>query len=140
MGTVADRIAKNHVVQPDGCWRWNLSIRPDGYGQIWTGNTVRLTHRVSYEIHVGPIPEGLVLDHLCRNRACINPEHLEVVTNEENIRRGQGPSALNARKTHCNQGHELDDANTYTTPGGTRQCRTCNRIRDRERVPRRRAS
>ena len=78
MGTVADRIARNHTVLPNGCWRWDLSKKADGYGQVWVNGTVKLAHRISYEIHVGPIPDGLVLDHLCRNRACINPQHLEV--------------------------------------------------------------
>ncbi|MFJ4777405.1 HNH endonuclease signature motif containing protein [Streptomyces sp. NPDC088762] len=73
----------------------------------------RYTHRIMYEQAKGPIPEGLQIDHLCRNRACANPEHLEAVTQKENILRGTGPSAQQARQTHCLNGHPFDEVNTY---------------------------
>jgi hypothetical protein len=88
-----------------------------------------LAHRVSYERYVGPIPEGAHLDHLCRNRACVNPEHLEPVSVQTNILRGVSPSAVNAAKTECLRGHPFDDENTYVCPAGKRRCRACKTAR-----------
>jgi hypothetical protein len=111
---------------PGGCWEWDRP-RKDGYGQFAAGNN-RVSvpaHRWSYEFLVGPVPDGLDLDHLCRNRRCVNPDHLDPVPNAENILRGTSPSASNARKTECEHGHALDTGNTYITPDGRRQCRAC---------------
>ncbi len=113
-----------------GCIIWTGHIDKDGYGKV--GN-VR-AHRIAYENVCGPIPVGLTIDHLCRVRACVNPDHLEAVTRRENTIRGNGPSALNARKTACVNGHPFDEANTYfaTTfdstgaPKARRGCRACN--------------
>lgn len=82
------------------CWVWTPPLRPDGYGQFWVASKGRaiVAHRWSYEHHVGPIPEGLTLDHLCRNRSCVNPTHLEPVTRGENVRRGMHPNMVVARK------------------------------------------
>lgn len=81
---------------------------------------------MSHELHKGPIPEGLVIDHLCRNRGCVNPDHLEAVTQRENILRGEGLAAANARKTHCPKGHPYSGENLYVVPSsGRRQCRIC---------------
>lgn len=88
-------------------------------------------HRVAYEDKYGTIPEGMVLDHLCRNRACINPDHLEVVTQRENIMRGVGVAAKNAQKTHCKRGHEFTGNNLYRYKG-KRMCRQCRNLHQRE--------
>lgn len=111
------------------CWTWTAARTKGGYGTFGTGS--RLVHRISYELLVGPIPEGLELDHLCRNRQCVRPEHLEPVTPKENQRRGFSVSGLNARKAHCDSGHEFNEANTHLTKNGARRCRACARERMR---------
>lgn len=113
------------------CWLWVASRIPNGYGNIKVAGRMQLAHRVSYEMTRGPIPDGLVLDHLCRNRACVNPAHLEAVTFRENVLRGAGYTAEQARKTHCKNGHEFTAENTYVWRD-QRHCRACNRIRNRK--------
>ena len=111
------------------CMEWTGCLSHNGYGQ-WQ-NTARQhvrAHVFSYETHVDLVPKGLILDHLCRNRKCVNPKHLEPVTNKENIRRGNGLAGKNARKTHCKRGHKFIASNTYTYPSGNRECRTCRRL------------
>lgn len=119
-----ERLLSRVEFADDGCMTWTGFLDPDGYGQITVNGRTTRTHRFSYEHHVGLIPNGLVIDHLCRNRACVNPEHLEPVTPDENTRRGLAPTALNARKTHCKRGHPLSGYNLVPVPGG-RSCRTC---------------
>ncbi len=112
------------------CWEWQAATSSSGYGNIrHCGRTAR-AHRVAYELFVGPIPEGLVLDHLCRNPSCVNPAHLEAVPQLENVMRGEGFGARNARKTHCDKGHSLDRARVDDR--GRRHCRECQRIRQSE--------
>lgn len=105
---------------PD-CWNWTASKTASGYGQIWDGQRVAFTHRYAYELLVGPIPEGLTIDHLCRNTSCCNPAHLEAVTQAENNRRAS------AVITQCVNGHSyLEGGHLYIRPDrGHRQCRTC---------------
>lgn len=113
------------VVVVENCWEW-CGCTSRGYGQFYMGKKIHAAHRVSYELSVGPIPNGLTLDHLCRNRRCVNPSHLEPVTLKENVRRGRGPAAGNFRKTHCPQGHPLLGDNLVVRRGW-RECKTCNR-------------
>jgi hypothetical protein len=116
------------------CWLWTGTKSDTGYGNIYIDGSKQLAHRVAYELLVGPIPEGLDLDHLCRIRACVNPDHLEPVTRRENCLRGRRSKLLqrgtdtNARKTHCPKGHPYDEANT-SIRGGRRHCRACHRDR-----------
>jgi hypothetical protein len=120
------------VDKTQDCWNWTGAL-DNGYGRFQggpRGSKVHRAHRLAYELLVGPIPEGLVLDHLCRNRRCVNPDHLEPVTNRINVLRGEGWAASRARQTHCIHGHEFTPANTYVDPKrGTRGCRECRRGR-----------
>lgn len=117
---------KRHVRQNGDCLEWTGHLY-NGYGRISVGRKTRAIHRVAYEMVKGPIPDGLVIDHLCRNRACINPDHLEVVTNEENIRRGYGLPVRLGRRTHCNNGHPFSGDNLTFHKDGRRICVTCRR-------------
>jgi hypothetical protein len=116
------------------CWPWRGYIAPEGYGRLWCSDRRRHVpaHRYSYEHYIGPVAPELVMDHLCRNRACVNPYHLEPVTDRVNVLRGIGPTAQFARSTVCQRGHEKVPANLYVRPDGTACCRRCVRMRENE--------
>jgi hypothetical protein len=132
-------IEKIDLSDPDGCWIWTGALSR-GYGNFWTGERYVPVHRLVYELFVELIPEGLEPDHLCRVRACCNPDHLELVTRSVNIRRGESVAAQRAAQTHCHRGHPFDAANTHISARGTRECRACHRDREAVRRARSRAA
>lgn len=144
--TWQERIHHYYIVDTDtGCWMWTGAINHHGYGMFNVPEGLRRAHRVMYELMVGPIPEGEEIDHTCHtddptcwggatcpHRRCCNPEHLEAVTPRENQLRGNGVGGMNARKTHCPQGHPYDEENTFIVRG-SRRCRICQEARNRAR-------
>lgn len=130
-----ERFIANIEVHKDGCWLWVAGLDAYGYGQFYFYGRRGKTHRFSYEYFKKKIEKGLAIDHLCRNRRCVNPEHLEEVTLGENILRGEGIAAKNKRKTHCLRGHEFDTDNLsvrFSEKGlKVRRCRKCMRMRTR---------
>ena len=102
------------------CWTFTGGRNQKGYGRITVDGWLQSAHRVSYALFTGPIPDGLTIDHLCGNRACVNPDHLEAVPHGVNVRRG-----ATATKTHCKRGHLLSGPNLYRPPAGGRACRVC---------------
>jgi hypothetical protein len=130
-----DRFLDKVEKQPDGCWLWTGCRDAGGYGRLGLNNRTVSAHITSYrEIAGRQIPPGLTLDHLCRRPNCVNPDHLEPVTQQENNLRGNGWAGRNAAVTHCPRGHAYDEANTRWRKNGRRLCRTCKR--DGERIAR----
>lgn len=132
------------LTKTDTCWLWN-TCTTDGYGYFFGDGRFQRAHRWAYKHFIGPIPEGLELDHVCHNpahcaggptcphRRCVNPLHLEVVTHRENTLRGNGVAGKYARATHCKNGHPWDEQNTYIRRSGARQCRACTAAGNRRR-------
>jgi hypothetical protein len=121
----------DHDPETGDCWRWiGGFFKETGYGKFYVNRYPHYAHRWVYQWVVGPIPDGLELDHLCRNRWCVNPKHLEPVTHQVNAQRGDAGKATGARnkaKTHCRNGHEFDEVNTGRDHRGDRVCRACMR-------------
>lgn len=130
------RVAEGTTVE---CWTWPGAKNPKGYGHVGDGRGVTLyVHRVAYESRIGPIPEGSVVDHRCRNASCVNPRHLRAITQHMNV--VSSPYG-NSAKTHCDSGHEYDEKNTRINKHGHRECRACDREKHRrQREARARAS
>lgn len=136
---IQKRLASSFNVLDNGCWQWSKGKYPTGYGRIslW-GRPPKggqfMAHRVLYELIYGTQPENMQIDHLCRKRDCVNPMHMEVVSKDENNIRGNSPSAIHSRKTHCPQGHEYTLENTGYWSNGpgkvkSRNCKACNRVK-----------
>jgi hypothetical protein len=120
------------VNKTETCWLWTGAAvrgrpeRKERYGQFWNGGKIERAHRYSYRLANGSIPEGLVIDHLCKETLCVNPDHLRAVTNRENILAGNGACARNLKKGYCPQGHKLGGDNVFPKQTDDRSCRTCH--------------
>ncbi len=131
------RLHQRSNVTPTGCWIWTGTLDRGGYGKTKHDGKFASVHRLGYRLSVGPIPDGLTLDHLCRTRACWNPEHLEPVTQQVNLHRGNGWPGRNVRATHCPKGHPYDETNTRwryrpdKSRSPMRDCHQCHRAQAR---------
>lgn len=128
VGTEMERFWRKVLILENGCWFWTGGKDNQGYGFFALEAKPRKgigAHVYAYTRSVGPVPEGLELDHKCRNPSCVNPLHLEPVTTRVNVLRGFGACAINVRKTHCIHGHPFSGENLYLRPDGGRACRTC---------------
>jgi hypothetical protein len=123
---------KIEVVTESGCWIWTGACQSASYAVAYYKGNARRVHRIIYGLLVGPIPQGLEIDHLCKVRCCVNPYHLEPVTHLENLRRGETIGVKNRRKTHCSKNHAFVPDNIYTDPKNRRRCRMCNRLNTRQ--------
>jgi hypothetical protein len=124
-----------------GHWLWNGALNRDGYGRLVVARRLHLAHRYVYEQFVAPIPEGMCIDHTCRVRHCVNPDHLRVVTPTQNaLENSLGRGAVNASRTHCPNGHPFEGRNLIRTKAGQRLCRTCRNAYMRELMARRYAA
>ena len=138
-GTLAERLEQRVEPEPNsGCWLWMGPVNSSGYGTISYNGKIMGVHRAAYLDRYELIPDGMTLDHLCRVRRCVNPNHLQPATLKENVLRGLSPAAMQAKRTHCIRGHALLADNLRIDDAGARQCRICDNIRARERRRRKR--
>jgi hypothetical protein len=119
------------VTKTTDCWLWSAATTGAGYGAVWMDGRLRLAHKVAWEDENGPVPDGMELDHECRNTRCVRPSHLEPVTHQVNVQRGRAGERQSS-KTRCSKGHELTPANTYVYPAtakraARRECRACRK-------------
>lgn len=135
-----ERVAPYLAITDEGCWEWQRARTPNGYGKIHINRSLQYVHRLSHEVWVGPLVDGLEVDHLCVNPPCANPAHLEAVTRRVNTLRSRNFTAEQARQTHCIHGHPFNQANTYIAPNGSRNCRECRKRVKRESYARRNAA
>jgi hypothetical protein len=126
---IVERFVESFLFDEDECWYWMGPIDRKGYGRFNTALGRFSAHRYSYMLWIGPIAEGLELDHLCRHRDCVNPAHLEAVTHRVNVLRSQAPPARQARQTHCKNGHPFNGDNLIIDSLGRRVCRACGLVR-----------
>ncbi|MGW5518483.1 HNH endonuclease signature motif containing protein [Nocardia africana] len=140
--SLIQKLYANTEFVPQGCWNWTRAKSAAGYGVVRPAGSKQVvyTHRASFEFHRGPIPTGMDIDHLCRNRACCNPTHLEAVTHQVNMLRAPFTALdLHRNKTHCVNGHEFTPENTYQARS-QRRCKTCRKASDAARYLRRKAA
>jgi hypothetical protein len=130
---IMERFNKRYTpVTESGCWIWDKALADHGYGPFYFNNAHHYAHRIAYELYKGEIPKGMTIDHLCRVRCCVNPDHLEAVTHHENNMRGISTASRHAKQTHCIRGHRFTGENLYRPPSrNERVCRECGRIREK---------
>lgn len=127
--TYEQRFRTRYVVdRKTGCWNWTAGLNGKGYAYFWLNGGTRQAYKVAYVWKYGLVPKGLDLDHVCLNKKCVNPDHLEAVTRKEHTHRGSTLAAINFRKTRCLRGHPFTKENTFIKPSGARVCRTCQVI------------
>jgi hypothetical protein len=123
-------LARVRISKITGCWNWQAKIEETGYGRMYVGkNVYDFAHRVSFIVFKRLIPPGRkkVIDHKCKNKRCVNPKHIRLVSQRTNILQSNSPAAKNARKKHCKHGHRFNKENTYIRPDGARTCKECSR-------------
>lgn len=142
--SIEERFWSKVDIHPDDeCWEWTAGKYRTGYGQFKIGGKYgrgQGAHRVAYALTIGEIPHGLEIDHLCRNRGCVNPAHLEAVTRQVNVVRGVSFAADNAAKTHCIHGHPFSGNNLRIGSNGRRCCKACDAAATRRYLKRKRAA
>lgn len=130
-GPLPTRFLEKISIDENGCWNWLAAKTSDGYGLFWGDGYMTTSHKFAYERLVKKVGDEMTIDHLCRNRLCANPSHVEEVTRGENVLRGFSPSSVNKRKTHCKRGHELSGENVYVRAKvKKRMCKVCRRLLD----------